>query len=85
MKSGSCVKPGGRGWWVGPSFRLGRASRGESRPNWHHTIRVPATARDKRLGESSVVFRSAGTGRRGGSSEAREHVTATVTCRSLAG
>lgn len=26
MKSGSCVKPGGWRWWVGPSFPLGRAS-----------------------------------------------------------
>lgn len=50
----------------GTQFSPWQGLRGESGPNWHSTIRAPAAARDKRPDDSPVVFRSAGTGRRGG-------------------
>lgn len=71
----------------GTQFSPWQGLRGESGPNWHSTIRVPAAARDKRPDDSPVVFRSAGTGRRGGRgrSMARERVATAITRRPLAG
>lgn len=71
----------------GTQFSPWQGLRGESGPNWHSTIRVPAAARDKRPDDSPVVFRSAGTGRRGGRGRSmpRERVTTAITRSPLAG
>lgn len=87
MKSGSCVKPGGWRWWVGPSFPLGRAS-GENlvqtgtAPFGYQPL--PGTSVPMTHPWYSEVQEQDDVGGRG-HSMAREHVATAITRSPLAG